>query len=452
MAKIQTYSLATTPLSLDDMLIGTDIINPIPNATKNFSLGQLLSLFLPYIPSNTLQAVLNAGNTATQNITLTGTITATVIKPTNITDTNSSNGNTGQVLSKQAAGIVWTTINGLPFQPGNNGRFLTTNGSIATWAVLTGLPSQAGFSGRYLTTDGTNASWSVIPSPATTSNVTADLTVGAINAGDVVASGTTLQGFVEKLITKVYNPSYVSPSFSLTSNASTVEVGTTVSFTLYFNFYRGAIYGSTSGVWNPNYFQNDRAGAATSYTINGFTQAGSSLLISGYIVLLGTNLFDATVDYAIGPQPYNSKGLTTGLTPLAAGTSPNQSTSFQGIYPYYYYKSSSPITAASMQTAIESGLATKVVGFSTGTLYIPYNVNQEYMSVAYPDASPQKTQYFVSIFDSGSLGTPTSPFDLGTVLNCSADNTLTPIWSNIPYRIHVSPILTNSATTIELRN
>lgn len=426
MAKIQTYSLATTPLSLDDMLIGTDIINPIPNATKNFSLGQLLSLFLPYIPSNTLQAVLNAGNTATQNITLTGTITATVIKPTNINDTNSSNGSVGQFLSKQAAGVLWTTISVLPSQIGQSGKFLTTNG--------------------------TTASWSSIPSPATTSNVTADLTVGAINAGDVVASGTTLQGFVEKLITKVYNPSYLAPSFSLTSNASTVEVGTTVSFTLYFNFYRGAIYGSTSGVWNPSYFQNDRAGAATSYTINGVTQAGSSLLISGYIVLLGTNLFDATVDYAIGPQPYNSKGLTTGLTPLAAGTSPNQSTSFQGIYPYYYYKSSSPITAASMKTAIESGLATKVVGFSTGTLYIPYNVNQEYMSVAYPDASPQKTQYFVSIFDSGSLGTPTSPFDLGTVLNCSADNTLTPIWSNIPYRIHVSPILTNSATTIELRN
>jgi hypothetical protein len=114
MSKISTYSLADEPLQLSDRLIGTEAPRPIPSATplatKNFSLGELLQLFSSEFPAASLQAVLDTGNTATQDITLTGTITTSVIKPDEIEDVLGSQGDTFQFLSKAANGINWVDL------------------------------------------------------------------------------------------------------------------------------------------------------------------------------------------------------------------------------------------------------------------------------------------------------------------------------------------------------
>lgn len=114
MSKISTYSLADEPLQLSDRLIGTEAPRPIPSATplatKNFSLGELLQLFSSEFPAASLQAVLDTGNTATQDITLTGTITTSVIKPDEIEDVLGSQGTTFQFLSKAANGINWVDL------------------------------------------------------------------------------------------------------------------------------------------------------------------------------------------------------------------------------------------------------------------------------------------------------------------------------------------------------
>ena len=58
----------------------------------------------PTVPNNTLQEVLDAGNTATQNITLTG-----FIRPTTIQDSAGGTGAVGQVLTSDGAGnINWS--------------------------------------------------------------------------------------------------------------------------------------------------------------------------------------------------------------------------------------------------------------------------------------------------------------------------------------------------------
>ena len=111
MSKISTYSLADEPLQLSDRLIGTEAPRPIPSATplatKNFSLGELLLLFSSNFPAASLQAVLDTGNTATEDINLTGTINTTLIKPGNIIDMLNSQGTPLQILSKGVGGICW---------------------------------------------------------------------------------------------------------------------------------------------------------------------------------------------------------------------------------------------------------------------------------------------------------------------------------------------------------
>lgn len=130
MAKISTYPSADNPLLLSDRLIGTEAIRPIPSstplATKNFSLGDLLQLFSGNFPAATLQAVLDAGNIATQNITLTGTIDTTLIRPDNIEDTSGSQGLTFQFLSKGTSSINWVDL------PINNLQTVLNAGNTAT--------------------------------------------------------------------------------------------------------------------------------------------------------------------------------------------------------------------------------------------------------------------------------------------------------------------------------
>jgi hypothetical protein len=114
MAKISTYPSADTPLLLSDRLIGTEAIREIPSptplATKNFSLGELLTLFSSNFPAASLQEVLNTGNAATQDIYLTGTLEVDLIKPVNIEDTSGSQGTTFQYLSKGTSSISWVDL------------------------------------------------------------------------------------------------------------------------------------------------------------------------------------------------------------------------------------------------------------------------------------------------------------------------------------------------------
>ena len=105
MSKISNQSAypAATPVS-GDFLIGTDVSDS--NATKTFTVGSIVAL----APANTLSEVLTAGNTATNNILLTGDITCTTIIPTNIKDNNGNTGTAGQHLVKSAANALeWGT-------------------------------------------------------------------------------------------------------------------------------------------------------------------------------------------------------------------------------------------------------------------------------------------------------------------------------------------------------
>jgi len=117
MGKISTYTEVVTP-SLSDLLIGTDVDSN--NATKNFSIGDVLSL----VATPTLDNVLTSGNTSAQNITLTGsaiftapTVAGNIIYSNNemyvvgtLGDNNLSNGTLGQLLTSTGSGVEWSDI------------------------------------------------------------------------------------------------------------------------------------------------------------------------------------------------------------------------------------------------------------------------------------------------------------------------------------------------------
>jgi hypothetical protein len=120
MGKISSYGTASSP-SLGDKLIGTSVGSVPVNGTYNFTIQQLSDLISGQI---TLQKVLDAGNTATKNINLTGIINTTTLNVGNITSTgiltsanavisgylkdkNNLAGTAGQILSSTVTGIQW---------------------------------------------------------------------------------------------------------------------------------------------------------------------------------------------------------------------------------------------------------------------------------------------------------------------------------------------------------
>lgn len=180
MSKISTYNLADTPLQLSDRLIGTEAPRPQPTstplATKNFSLGELLQLFSANFPAATLQAVLDAGNIATQDMFITGEIVATLIRPTNIEDILGSQGTNFQFLSKATTGINWVNLPVDNLQDVlNAGNTATQNinltGNITSTRIIPGniqdYTTSIGTTGQVLTKSTSGIVWSNIPTSLT---------------------------------------------------------------------------------------------------------------------------------------------------------------------------------------------------------------------------------------------------------------------------------------------
>lgn len=155
---------------------------------------------------------------------------------------------------------------------------------------------------------------------STSADIVSLVDVGAIEAGDTVTGGSTLDDVLQQLLIQTFYPTLVAPSATLsTSLAAQVEAGTTSDLVLTTAFDRGQILGDMAGsVWDAAAVQDFRAGAATSITIEGVVAPGTRTL-TGHQITDGTNTFSASIDHDIGPQPLDSTGANYDA-PLPAGS------------------------------------------------------------------------------------------------------------------------------------
>lgn len=222
MSKISIYEVAPVP-KLADKLVGTSVGGEPEDITYNFTLSELLNLFIPNIPGNTLQGVLNFGNTATQNINLTGIITTTTLNvgsTANILNSNltgqtkitgglydrlNSIGTAGQVLRSTGTQVEWYSIpNVIPtlqqvLASGNtadinviltsNIQALTatannvvSNTSLSVNGTLKDKDASVGTAGQLLSSTGTKVQWVDLPvytatSPLSINSITRNISI-----------------------------------------------------------------------------------------------------------------------------------------------------------------------------------------------------------------------------------------------------------------------------------
>lgn len=243
-----------------------------------------------------------------------------------------------------------------------------------------------------------------------------------------------------------------SISLEVSGPAGVLEIGTTHNRTLTSTFNPGRIRNG-DGTNGPTLIEAGNFGfvySGTGMSVN--NTSGNTLTLTNVAVVSGNNAWQVARGYDAGTgQYFDNKGVpgtnldaSRAASSTAGAVTGTSTPTITGIHPYYYFKSASPITAASMVTAIQNGDAIKVVASSTGTLFIPYATNAEYLAVAYPSTSTTKTRYFVTTLDSGDITIFFEPV--------ATQSVTTALWTQ-NYRIHVSNIArTSSVSTIELRN
>lgn len=208
--------------------------------------------------------------------------------------------------------------------------------------------------------------------------ITAAIDVGGVDAGDTFAQGTSYDDMWDTLLNPTLYPTFTAPSASLSYSSDTnYAVGATIAA-------KTATVGYNAGAITLNGTkQADRGGAATNYAIattGADTEYSDSSASSGSFSVTaltrstkGTIKITATVSYAQGPQPKDSKG-NDYSTPLAAGSvSIDKTINF--ILPYYYGKSAS--TTVSDFTGLTSDVKAK------GNKTYKFTTNNEHMVFAY---------------------------------------------------------------------
>ena len=234
MSRISTYEVVPVP-KLADKLIGTSVGGEIEDITYNFTLSELLNLFIPNIPASGLQGVLDIGNTATQDINLFGTITTTYLDVTDtanlfITYLNQEThivgsvydsldliGAAGAVLTSTGSGVQWVTLPPI-FTPnlqqvltvGNTANLdiilsanivaldintdtETVNNNITIDGTITDGYSSVGTSNQVLSSTGTEVKWVNLPAYSATSPLFFNNITGVFS---IQQAGSTQSGYL----------------------------------------------------------------------------------------------------------------------------------------------------------------------------------------------------------------------------------------------------------------
>jgi len=249
--------------------------------------------------------------------------------------------------------------------------------------------------------------------------------------------------------------SSASVSLAVSGGGGTLEVGDSVSRTLTATFSQGSITNG-DGSAGPSL-----VGAATQYTFTGTgitstAQTGNTLSLGSAAVVDGSNNWAVTVAYGAGSGAYyDNKGAAgsnlDGSRGSGSVSDSSSSPTITGLYPYFYGLSTNAPVAADIQSVIAAGVGTKVVASSTGTITIVFNATSaEYLWFAVPATSTDKTVWYVSALNTGSIGGGSNLFGSPSTL---AVNSPDSYWSSVNYDIYITNYATTTGSdSMQLRN
>lgn len=257
---------------------------------------------------------------------------------------------------------------------------------------------------------------------------------GVYNDGTTIPAGTSLETIIRNmLITRVfptYNAPLLSVAYGSPAISTTYEVGFTIPTFTINPTYTPRDGGSLVGY---AYFRNSSLlGNGSTFTVNSFQ-------------INSTTTLQVSARYNDGPIYNDNLGDPYPDTSIKAGSITNTIT-INTLYPYFYGKSSTQPTAASIAAEIQAGTATKVLADANGTVSIGYNANGEFIWFAHIGTT--KTKWYFTELNSGNIGN-------GNFINTPVlQNVISPqgYWANTQYKIYISSGQTSTTGALQFRN
>jgi len=280
-------------------------------------------------------------------------------------------------------------------------------------------------------------------------------TVGGLNS-DSDIYGCSITCVLEQILVPTITPTLTpnSLSFSILPATTVYEVGCQIKLS------GSSTY--SQGVVNPVFCGGPsvRTGLPTTYCyvdIGGGVCTVSSPSLNNVTemalrtIYVGTNTMSASVAYSAGLPPKKSDGteMTSSCCPAGTIPSPASQRSVCGVHPFFWGKSTTPITINQALIDTASGLGNKCVALSTNDIVVTnYNaggVGQplEYIWVAIPASSPNRVNYQGSNSATNFGTIPGDLFPSGVTLTINSPSSC---WSGINYKFYVSNYPTSTVT------
>lgn len=283
-------------------------------------------------------------------------------------------------------------------------------------------------------------------------------TVGGLPTGSEIY-GCSVTCILQDILVPTTYPTFTNPSsvFTVTNGSNYVEVGNIISVDTVSTFNRGTInpsYG-TSGYRSglPILYEYNVWGNTSTFNNTGLVD---NRTFDNHEVTLGNNTLSNRVCYSIGEQPLDSDG-DNYCAPLPESKTNFNSISLCGIYPFYYgIIASGGVPAGVNRPTITKNTitgGTKVVSSSNETIIINFNSTvDDYVWVAIPSTSSDKTKWFINDFNNGNIGGSVSVGgnlfpDKDLVTNVSSQ-----YWAGLTYKVYLSNYQTQINTNIQIKN
>jgi len=251
-------------------------------------------------------------------------------------------------------------------------------------------------------------------------------------SGDVITKDTELELVVKKILRVGNELSFTLPTGNITTSkpgSLLYEIGQNLKIDI-----------------NHSFNQND-AGSFESvqYRKNGVGVNGVNY---GFEISPIAQIFDALINYAAGSGTKVNEIGEIFENDIDAGSIDTANLSFGGQLPFFYGKSATKPTAN--QSLIDAG--TKAVNGSliksaNGTLAINFNAVGEFIWFAIPNTAPNKTTYYKTALDTGSIDLIFEDEEVVSTINSPNG-----LWLNEAYTFYIAKGVGTHNTNIELRN
>jgi hypothetical protein len=274
---------------------------------------------------------------------------------------------------------------------------------------------------------------------------------------------------LDAILFPTLQPTYTIPSISLSFSQSGIkEIGSSISQSLTVTGRKNdaGVFSALALRRNGSVISSVSNPAGTPYTNipdqfgyanpNNPNYSYNHSYTNALTVTTGTTTWDGTGVFDAGLAKKDNKGTNDSRTPAllspnapqSSGSLTSSSVSINGIYPYFWGKTSSVPDAASIAADIEAGTTTKVLASASGTIEATFNAASEYIWFAHPASDTTKTKWFNTALNQGSIG----PGNFILSPDIESVNSPEGYWSGVNYKIYISGYATITSGSIQLLN